>query len=159
MAIDPHDWAREVFERHDRRAEALENASIEAGNLALKALLILNGGASIAVLGFLSSVYSSELDFTEKANAMLPFVSALQKFAIGAGLAVFASAIAYLANSFYARALMDYGRSFEWPYLSEGEESKSNWKWGVRFNNVVIVAALGSIAMFVWGVVSVGLIY
>ncbi len=40
-----HDWARHVIDRNDDRAARLEMASVEAGNLAIKAMFLVNGGA------------------------------------------------------------------------------------------------------------------
>jgi hypothetical protein len=122
----------------ERRAEALENASIESGNQALKALLLLNGGACIAILGFLSSTYTApDLD-TDRARLLEELIRSLGSFAWGAGSAVLASTVAYLTNSYYARALMS--------------SKRSQWRIAWAFNLVAVLAGTASLAWFACGV-------
>jgi hypothetical protein len=159
MSDDQRDWAREVFGNHDRRSEALERASIESANLALKGLLLLNGGACIAILGFLASIFSSDVQKNEIQALLSPFLVALNRFAWGAGLAVFASAIAYLANSSYARGNMAFTKKWEWPYVEENNSSKRNWRLAAVLNGVAIASGFWALGMFVWGCVAVGVAY
>lgn len=159
MSDDQRDWARVAFGNHDRRSEALERASIESANLALKGMLLLNGGACIALLGFLASIFSSDAQKEEILVLLSPFLVALNRFAWGAGLAVFASAIAYLTNSFYARGLMAVTKKWEWPYVEENKSSKRNWCLAVSLNWVATLSGLGSLAMFVRGCMAVGVAY
>ena len=154
-----NEWAREVFRKHERRAEALEIASVESANLALKSLLLLNGGACIALLGFLASIFSANVQQQESARELAPFLAALSKFASGAGLAVFASSLAYLTNSAYARSLMTYDKKWEWPYVEANEKSKRDWRIGTYLNNVAIVVSIASLGMFVWGCIAIGFAY
>lgn len=116
-------YARERFRDHDRRAEAMEAAAVESANQALKALLILNGGACVALLGFLAATFGKP----DLADQNLALLSALRLFGWGAAMAVFASAIAYLCNSCYARGLMAYNKGWKWPYLSKTASSARNW--------------------------------
>lgn len=109
MKSDYDRWREQV----SRRAEALEAASVESANQALKALLLLNGGACIAVLGFLASVFpaatlsGADGDFVSAFLAnfrqgqsapqidaqilVADFLRALVWFSLGAGAAVVAS--------------------------------------------------------------------
>ncbi|MDO8288768.1 MAG: hypothetical protein Q7T44_06070 [Parvibaculum sp.] len=159
MTIDLHDWAREVFGKHERRAESMEKASIESANLALKSLLLLNGGACIALLGFLASVFSSDAQYADKVSALQPFISALIKFTWGAAFAVLATAVAYFVNSYYARGLMAYDKSFEWPYVKSNDQADREWRIGSRLNLAAVLVAAVSMGMFVWGIISVSLAY
>ncbi|MBX3493648.1 MAG: hypothetical protein KF899_11855 [Parvibaculum sp.] len=159
MTGDQNDWAREVFRNHDRRAEALETASVESGNLALRSLLLLNGGASIALLGFLASIFSSDTQQHANSEVLVAFLGALGKFAWGAALAVLAASLGYLTNSAYARSLMDRPKKWEWPYIEQTDSSKRTWSHGVWLNRLTIAACLGSLALFIWGCVEVGFAY
>lgn len=159
MAENPNEWAREVFRNHDRRAEALESASIDSGNLALRSLLLLNGGASVALLGFLASVFSGDTEQQSHAEVLFAFLDALGKFALGSGLAVLAASLSYLTNSSYARSLMDRPKKWDWPYVEVTESANRTWALGVRYNRLTIFVCLASLGMFVWGCVDVGLAY
>jgi len=117
------------------RAESLEQSSIDAASQGLKALLLLNGGACIAVLSFISSALSRET----QANSLLNkgMMQSLVFFSLGAGLAVFTSFFAYLANQAYAAHL---------------REARDSWKTGERWNLAGIACALLSLGCFFVGV-------
>ncbi|MBY5360575.1 hypothetical protein HFO97_11440 [Rhizobium leguminosarum] len=117
------------------RAERLEQSSIDAAVQGLKALLLLNGGACLAILTFLSAVFAR----TEPADVLLKrgLMQSLIAFAIGAGLAVFTSFFAYLANQAYA-AHLRYGRD--------------SWGSGERRNLAGIICVLVSLICFFIGV-------
>ncbi|MFN4354774.1 hypothetical protein [Parvibaculum sp.] len=159
MSVDPHEWAKEVFRDHARRAEAMEASSIESANLALRALLLLNGGASVALLGFLASIFSSNHSSENQIEMLIPFIGALGKFAWGAGLAVLSAALAYLTNSLYARWLIGYDRQWDWPYVVETSAAKREWRFAMLLNWLAVFAGAGSLGMFIWGCIKVGVAY
>ncbi len=124
--------------RNDRHAR-LEQASIDAAHEGLKALLLLNGGASIAVLGFLATTLkdATEGGFQALIAGML---DSLVWFAVGSGLAVFTSFCAYLSNQAYATSLLQ-------PQVS--------WLRGTVWNRVGLAAALSSLGAFAYGTVTI----
>lgn len=121
----------------EERAVALENAAIETANQGIKALLLLNGGASIAILGFLANVIGKDLDIRSK-HFLEAATNSLVFFSTGAGIAVFLTLLAYLANSAYAG------------HLQTG--SMSVWRFGRIVNWLAIVLSLASLGMFAFGV-------
>lgn len=125
----------------------MESAAIESGNQALKALFLLNGGACIALLGFLASTLNSSKP--EIAHLMQNIVSALQWFAYGVGAATLASCLAYVTNSTYANALL----------VQEDTEAKSIWKKAVIWHRITVGAASAALTMFAVGVASVSGLY
>lgn len=124
----------------DERFHALEAASIEASNAGLKALLLLNGGAAVALLAFLANTFSADMD-TDRARFFQAAVSSLVFFASGAGLSVLVSVFAYLTNQSYAGAL-----------FLKGEEHDRAWRRATVLNNTGLALALCSLAAFFGGV-------
>lgn len=127
---------------NDKRREALEAASIEAGNAGIKTLLLLNGSACIAILGFLANVFAEDMD-SDRATFFQAAIRSLVWFATGAGLSVVVSLFAYLANQAYAIALtptFDHDR---------------NWRRGELWNNAAIALAVASLCMFFAGVFTI----
>ena len=119
------------------RQHTLEAASIEASHQAMKALLLLNGGACIAVLGFLSSIFSAEhLDF-DRAMFFNSAVRSLVWFATGAWLSVVTVFLAYLTNQRYAASLMN-------PTVT--------WKSAQRLNQLATSVGCLSLMAFAAGV-------
>lgn len=119
------------------RADRLEQSSVDAAIEGLKALLILNGGACLALLTFLASAISD----TEASQTYAPLINGMMKslvaFSVGAGLSVLTTLFAYLANQAYA-AHLRYGRD--------------SWGTGERWNLTAIACALFSLVCFFTGV-------
>ena len=107
----------------------------------MKALLLINGGACVAILGFLASTVSDPSN-QDKARLTYAFVHSLLWFGGGAGLAVGTSCLAYLCNSAYARGLIEI-------------ESKWNWRVGSILNWIAVVSGLASLACFWLGLRSI----
>lgn len=129
-----------------RRAETLEGAAIESGNQALKALLLLNGGACVAILGFLASTLTNANSQGDGAKLTYAFVHSLSWFGSGAGFAVGASCLAYLCNSAYANGLADV-------------ESRWKWRLGQIFNWLAVLSGLLSLSGFWFGLRSIYRVY
>lgn len=120
------------------RGLELEKQAIEAGNKALHAVLLLNGGACIAILGFLASNLTPKATSAAQDSIITGFLTSLVYFAFGAGCAVCASAAAYLTNLSYSQQLIT---------------GKTNRWWvGVAFNRLAILFCLASIGLFFFGV-------
>ncbi|MDQ0421996.1 hypothetical protein J2045_003040 [Peteryoungia aggregata LMG 23059] len=90
----------------DDRIARLEAASLEAATNGLKALLLLNGGASIAILAFLAQALGKDGVASEYSLLVQEMVRSLALFAAGAGVAVLAMFFAYYSNQSYAASLM-----------------------------------------------------
>ena len=124
----------------EKRADDLEKASIDASVEGLKALLILNGGACISLLAFLSSMMGKEGITDDQTKFVAGATSALVFFAIAAGLAVVTCLLAYLANQAYSS------------HLRWREQYPRHWTYGLIWNRVGIVTTLGSLGLFFFGV-------
>ena len=120
------------------RVARLENASLEAAANGLKALLLLNGGASIAIFAFLAQALGKEGVAPEYTVLVRELVRSLGWFAAGAGTAVFATFFAYYSNQKYAASLMD--------------PEKVSWRKGAILNSAGAVMAVLSLVLFWVGV-------
>jgi hypothetical protein len=99
---------------------------IQSGQNALKTAMLMNGGASIALLAFIGKL-------TEARQGHIPaFTNALAVFVLGVFCIVVASGTTYLSQWFYA------------------EEDGWKHKTGFGFNLVSIFLGLSSYGLFLW---------
>lgn len=127
---------------NEKRSDDLERASIEASTQGLKALLLLNGGACIALLAFISSTIGTRVVGREAA-----FVSSARQglvyFALGAGLSVVTCVFAYLANQAYSS------------HLRNASQYPKHWTYGDLWTRAGLVTTLGSLVLFFVGVYTI----
>jgi hypothetical protein len=101
-------------------------ATIESGREALNALLLINGGAVVALLGFVGAMASKTNGMAVAASMRAP----LLRFGTGVLLGALAFGMRYLAQAFYA--------------------SDMN-RWGHAFNALSISLAIAGYVVFGWG--------
>ena len=77
-------------------AEWSNKAAIDNANHALRTLILINGGAAIAILAFLGAVISS--DTNQFADDIVVVTSPIAWFAWGVALATLGMAFAYFTN-------------------------------------------------------------
>ena len=136
-----HDFVNDLGKR---LVEAATRDALEA----IKIVFLLNGGAAVAVLTFISSISSRSTNH----SALKPLLDSLYWFCAGlvlAGLTVF---VAYLCNSLYSAHLLKQDKIWEYPYLRENASSKRQLKWATGLNIFGILFAVASLATFVRGV-------
>lgn len=108
---------------HDREAEFFKtnnDAAIKSGEEAIKALILINGGSSVAMLAFLGTLAARGQQSPQEI-AML--ASPLIWFAFGVGLAVIAACFSYFTNSAIASLSLSRARIWQHPYIVDGEKS------------------------------------
>jgi hypothetical protein len=135
--------ALERLMSNEKRADDLEKASIDASVEGLKALLILNGGACISLLAFLSSTMGKEGMSSTQERFVTGATYALVFFSIGAGLAVVTCIFAYLANQAYSS------------HLRWRENYPRHWAYGLAWNRAGIATTLLSLVLFFYGVYTI----
>ncbi|WP_113499209.1 hypothetical protein [Brucella sp. NBRC 12953] len=145
---DQHYWAKRAFDRNDQLHDELLKAALDSARDALKAALLLNGGACIALLGFLASITSKE---ATRASLMLlaPAKFGLTWFAAGAFLAAFGSGLAYICNSLYSGAAAEKDKRFSHPYIFGNKGSDRLYWWARAINWATVVVIFGSYSCFV----------
>lgn len=109
-----------------QNAHAIEmfKSVMDAGKEALNALLLINGGAVVAILGFLGTAFSKDR-FSPQLGLSLTYP--LAYFGLGVLAGALAFGIRYVAQACFAG---------EWK------------KWGMAFNVLSILAGLGGYAAF-----------
>jgi hypothetical protein len=91
-------WVSSRQQEHETDLEMLRSV-IATGQSALKSSLLINGGASVAILGFIGSVWSDQ-----KTTVMLPSLSiSLLFFVWGVLLAAVAAGATYVTQAGYGR--------------------------------------------------------
>lgn len=148
--------------RNDKRDKAQElqtfiaasnAAAISLSGAALKALLLLNGGAAIAMLGFVATMATGEraslLDLSE-------VVSVLQIFALGAGMAVLATGFAYVVMYFQAAVAQSFDLIDEPPFYRNSNKTTLLTRIYKIFHIFSVLTAFASLGSFGLGVMWTG---
>lgn len=155
-----HELKREDAQRaHDRIddfAQAINIAAIENGNLALRYAVLINGGAAVAVLGFIGALVGHDRAVIADASSNLAHAAvALTWFAIGVAAATLAMGFAYFTNYSIAGSASTRTKIAEHPWTEHSMVSK---RWMIAsFACELIAIGLGfaSIALFIAGMYSV----
>lgn len=161
---DPNQWQyeqkRAVVERaHDDERDfgrSADIAAVSTGSNALRGLLLINGGAAIAMLAFIGHLISSDKGvFAEKdtIKALINLTTPLSWFAGGVACAAASMALGYLANFSMGRVSSHRIRTYEdHPYVRPTKLSK---RWGVAvgvFQAAAVAGGFFSLFLFVWGI-------
>jgi hypothetical protein len=127
-------------ERNRIRGDKLEEASVNAATEGLKALLLLNGFACVAILGFLASTMGKNNLYWEEQLFVRAAMKSLVAFSISAGFAVGVSVCAHQCNQRYAEHL-------RWPV-----EYPRSWTFGARWERAGMVLVALSLIGYLVGV-------
>jgi hypothetical protein len=147
---------RRLAERaHDAEKEfrnEATRAAIEASAQALRAFFIINGGAAVAMLAYLSRI--GPID--EKADETLKLLAAsLSWFGWGVAAAALGSGLAYLTNYCVASASAQRDLHYTHPHVRENMKSRTWFVFSTIFQVLAVLAAFGSLVLFLCGVYAV----
>lgn len=122
--------------------KSINEQAIATSNAVLRSLILINGGAAVAVLAFFGSLAGSHsLNITGK---VADLTSPLLWFGWGVAAAVVSMILAYFTH--YATA----------GHAQAGEETRRLYGGAkIVFHVLGVLAALGSLAFFVWGMYEV----
>lgn len=144
---------RSLAEReHDREKEfgsKANDAAITTGANAVRALLIINGGAAVAMLAFIAQIAGK--DGAKYSTNLGQLTAPLTWFAWGVFLAAFGTGAAYFTN--YCIGAMSFGkeRNYAQPFIRGTKASKGWWKAALAFQALAVLAGIGSLVMFLYG--------
>ena len=102
---------------------ASAEATIKFADITIRSLLILNGGAALAVLSFASNIAK-----TGGSNAL---ASSVFYFGIGAACSVATAALSYFAQSFFTHVWEKSGYLFQGLAIIFGGASMATFTWGM----------------------------
>src|SRR5260221_6230605 len=109
---------------HDMESEffgGVNKATIDIGNLTLRTSVLINGGATIAVLGFIGAVISRDKFDVAHINAV---AQSMIWFCYGIVSAVVGMAFAYLTNYFMVTISNSKLRTWQHPFIAPGPKTK-----------------------------------
>jgi hypothetical protein len=156
MVMPDEEQNRRAAERaHDELEDFRKQnneAAIRSGEVALKTVLLVNGGAAVAILAFLGAIASRERITTSQLSGV---ASTIGWFAAGVALGVVALAFAYLTNLYMANTAASKIRTWVHPYEQPGPMTCRYRVLNVVFHTAAILLGLASLAAFVWGVIQV----
>ncbi|KYK44901.1 hypothetical protein A1D31_11835 [Bradyrhizobium liaoningense] len=125
-------------------------AAVKSGEEAIKAIILINGGSSVAMLAFIGTMASKEI----VSPAQLGQISApLICFAGGLIAAMIAIAASYFTNLMIAGSSNRKQREYEHPFLRPTTSSRRHYFAGEVFRYIAVGAVASSIGCFSWGVV------
>ncbi len=148
-------FAKRAWERHERTHQQLLTAALDSAREALRALFLVNGGASVALLAFLAVATGME-DATRQAVFAALATRALHWFAFGTLAAVIASGLAYLTSAAAASAISARLASQDPPYFEETPQSQRTRAVAIGLNIGAVIAGVASLGFFLAGILSVG---
>ncbi len=150
--IFERDYAIKAHERNDAEITFLNEHTISISIVTLKSLLIINGGAAIAMLGFVSSLAGN----TTQENALIVAMAIpISFFAKGVATSVFACCMAYVVM--YLQVTHAQSMSYIWkhPYIEKGKKSDRIWYASTILQALTVIVAFGALAAFIMGIYAV----
>lgn len=155
--LDPKDRlqmrVRAAERAHDDEmtfGQRANDAAIKAAEEAIKAVILINGGSSVAMLAFIGTLASKDIFSSPQLSQI---TAPLLCFGWGVALGVVASAAAYFTNLMIAGSSSRKDREYETPFLRSTRSSGRHRIAGEVFRYIGVVAMAGSIFCFGWGLV------
>ena len=151
--VDPQQQnMKEAHRAHDDLTNfygSVNESIIKSGDAVLRASLLINGGAAVAMLAFMGTVISK--DATTSHKVIVEVAPGLNWFASGVLAAVAAMGLTYVVNFLTYLHATSQKKVWEHPYILPGERTAlwGGLKTGTHW--VTIFLVLLSVAMFVWG--------
>ena len=141
--------AERTHDKNDTDWFQANEGAMAIGNIALRTAVLINGGAAIAALSFISSLVNS------KAISLGPQLSRITEsltwFALGVAIATIAMGFGYLVNYSNSGVVSRQDKTYVAPYLVETSKSK-RWRTSSKvFTLLAIGAAAVSIGFFIYG--------
>lgn len=148
--MSEHDEEREhAIRAHDQETEFFRhtnNAAIEAGQIAVKSLFLINGGAVVVMLAFIANIFN---DIWLNAGTL---TKPLIFFVAGVGFAVLVSALTYFTNYCFASGSNSRIRKWDYPFVEDTQATKRWVRCGIGFQICAIILAVASFVAFAIGV-------
>ena len=150
---DTREDAHKKHLEHREFISAANAAAIDLLAVTLKALLLINGGAAVAMLGFVATVSAS---LNHDQLALTGVIKSLQLFSFGAALSVLATGLSYLVLYFQASEVETRDYTPNPPYVSSTAKS-NRWERRSKISyTVAFISAALSLVVFLCGVWSTG---
>jgi hypothetical protein len=148
-------WARdhvEAHREHDALRElkhSINESAMSYAAATVKFLLLINGGAAIAMLGFIGALLDKD---KAPIGQVSDIAEGLVWFAAGVVAAALTSGFSYITNYCYAGRLSVTSRLYERPYLQNTPASLRWGQIGVGFHIASVTLAIVSLGLFGYGI-------
>jgi hypothetical protein len=148
--------AERAWDRADARYARQVAAAAEAGKLAIRAALIVNSGAALALFlflvgGFPGGEVSAQLDYPDR------IARAIRSFAVGAFLAACAAGAGFLFNQIHAGAVARARYVESYPHIRDTAVSLKLRRVSLAFMGLTIGLVVVSLVFFLLGLGSLRL--
>lgn len=156
LPFDQHKWAYEqniqfahrVHDTNNDFHKYVNQATIDTSNLAMRTLILINGGAAIAVLTFLGAVASKDkIDLTQVTHV----ATTIRWFAFGVASAILSMGTSYATHYATAGAAISMKKSYEHPFVNNGPTTKRWMAVRTIFHVASVGLALASLSLFLTG--------
>ena len=149
------DWARAAWDRAEDRYAKQISAANESGRSALQAALLLNAGASLALLWLLANTFSAETIPLQKLMYIDRILAAIRYFAVGAFLAGCAAGFSYFMNHIYAESMFRAKYTLNYPYIEDTAASRRLRRLGFFLLLLTTLLVATSLILFLSGLNSI----
>jgi hypothetical protein len=151
-----HEMAREdahrEHDRTDRFLDQLNESAIKGADSALRACLLINGGAAVSVLAFIGGLASRDVIGVSQ---LKPIADSLVPFALGVVAAVVGMGLSYLVHYLGWEHRASQTRIWEHPWLIPGKNTQRIFYLRNTVHGLAAVVGVASAVFFVCGVFAV----
>lgn len=144
--------AKRAHDLNRQSSADFTKAAIESANVAIRSLMLVNGGAVVALLAFLGALESGDAGNAVKADVL---VAPILWFALGVGFSAMTATLAYLVNLLDSGLVNSVRLTWEHPFIEDDEKAPRLRWWRVRLHVVAILLATASLVTFFLGVFTV----
>ena len=144
-AIRVHDRSRAYMELTDE-------AVIKGGEVAVRTAMLINGGAAVAVLAFVGALVRED---GVSVKQIAGISSSLLWFGGGVAAAAWALALSYFTNYCHGRLENSKLRTWQHPYIENGDRTPFWERWSFWFHVGAIVWGVLALVAFIVGMIDV----
>lgn len=144
-----HEQALRAHELIHRMAAEARKAAIDTANVAVRSLILINGGAVVALLAFVSALKSGSNGSTINLE---PLIAPILWFARGVGFSAITSVLAYLVNLMDSDFLAELQHTWDPPYVSQVRSGKCMGYFRNLLHFIALLLAILSLITFFCGV-------
>lgn len=140
---------------HERSYQSIADArkaALDAATTTVRLLILINGGAVVALLAFAGALETGGSGSTVTLGSL---AMSIRGFALGVGLSACAAACVYFVSMVDAEILSSVRHIWEHPYILEEKGAKRRLVVRAIFYWIGLALALGSLAAFFIGVYQV----
>lgn len=150
----------EINQEHAKRAHDLNRqdsaefrkAAVESANLAIRSMVLVNGGAVVALLAFVGAIASKDFGYVPKVDDL---VTPIWWFALGVGLSSILAALAYLVNMLDADITNSVNFTWKHPYVEDTSSALRLRGFRTIIHVSALIIAVATLCVFFRGILGV----